>query len=191
MLSSSTGGSSFKSQKDSKALQGRDLQAEALARSDVVGALLAKRDHLGKRLTTREKLFLLLADPTSGRWAKVFGVFMWAVVLLSSFSYVYETMRSVTDRSGPYPWLVAKMAFQIFYTAEALIRAATFIPVWKGLTDFFVLLDLVSDRRLARSARRKGRAANRARNSALCSNCKHALTYTKLHGHLSTVRRSP
>ena len=97
----------------------------------------------------------------------------------------------MTDRSGPYPWLVAKMAFQIFYTAEALIRAATFIPVWKGLTDFFVLLDLVSDRRLARSARRKGRAANRARNSALCSNCKHALTYTKLHGHLSTVRRSP
>ena len=144
MLGPSTGGSLTASFKDAKALVGRDLQAEALARSDVVGALLAKRDHLGKRLSTREKLFLLLADPSSGRWARVFGVIMWIVVLLSSFSYVYETMRSVTDRSGAYPWLIAKMAFQIFYTAEALVRAATFIPIWKGFTDFFVLLDLVS-----------------------------------------------
>ena len=91
---------------------GRDLQAEAISRSDMVGALLARRDHMKERLSPREHLFLLLADPSSSRSARTFGILMWVIVLLSSFCFVYETMDWITDLTGPEPWLYAKMGFR-------------------------------------------------------------------------------
>ena len=90
---------------------GRDMQAEALARSDTIGAIVARRD-FGNRISVREKVFLFLSDPSSGSLARGFGVLMWIVVLFSTFSTCYETMRWVTDLSGPLPWLYAKWAFR-------------------------------------------------------------------------------
>ena len=90
---------------------GRDMQAEALARSDTIGAIVARRD-FGNRISVREKIFLFLSDPSSGSLARGFGVLMWILVLFSTFSTCYETMRWVTDLSGPLPWLYAKWAFR-------------------------------------------------------------------------------
>ena len=123
---------------------GRDLQAEALARSDTVGALLARRDHMNQRLSFREMVYLLLADPSSGPLARAFGVLMWIVITLSCFCFMYETMRWVTDLTGPLPWLYAKMTFQIFYTAEACARLLSFVPFRQAYKDAFVWLDVLT-----------------------------------------------
>ena len=123
---------------------GRDLQKEALARSDVVGAILARTEQRGTSLTLREHIFLLLADPSSSRTARAFGVLMWGTILATSFCFVYETMLWVTDLTGPLPWLYAKFVFQGFYTIETVLRFVTFIPFHQSIRDPFVWLDVVT-----------------------------------------------
>ena len=112
--------------------------------SDTVGALLARRDHMNQRLSFREMVYLLLADPSSGPLARAFGVLMWIVITLSCFCFMYETMRWVTDLTGPLPWLYAKMTFQIFYTAEACARLLSFVPFRQAYKDAFVWLDVLT-----------------------------------------------
>ena len=126
---------------------GRNLKAEALARSDTVGALLARRDHPeadDKRLSLREHTFLFLADPSSSYAANAFGKMMWLVILTSSFSYVYETMRWATDQTGPEIWLYSRLFYQIFYTIEAGLRVVSFIPFRKVYKDEMVMLDVLT-----------------------------------------------
>jgi hypothetical protein len=121
-----------------------DMKAEALARSDTVGALLAQRDHMKERLTLRESIFLLLADPSSSRAAWAFGVLMWVVILASSFCFVYETMNWVTDLTGSTLWLYARIGIQGFFSVEALVRTLTFVPFRRAYTDVFVWLDILT-----------------------------------------------
>ena len=120
-----------------------DNSEDAFARSETIGILLSKQE-AGKRLSLRERLFLILADPSTSRAAAIFGVVQWTIILLSSLAYVYETMAWVTDISGPAPWLLCKVVFQIFYSVEAAVRTLTFIPIYKIHHDFFVWLDLIT-----------------------------------------------
>ena len=128
---------------------GSKLKAKALARSDTVGAILARRDHADKtggagRLSLREHVFLFLVDPTSSRMATAFGNVMWIVLLASSISSVYETMRWATDLTGAEPWLYIRVITQIFYTAEAILRVMTFMPFRETYKDSLVVLDVLT-----------------------------------------------
>ena len=58
-----------------------DNSEDAFARSDTMGILLTKQ-HAGTRLSLRERLFLILADPSTSRAAAIFGIVQWVVILL-------------------------------------------------------------------------------------------------------------
>ena len=65
-------------------------RVRSLAMNCTLGVLLRKEQKGGK-LTVRERVFLILADPSTSRCAAAFGFVQWFVIILSSLAYVYPS----------------------------------------------------------------------------------------------------
>ena len=94
------------------------LQPGAYAHSDVTAKLLASRVR-GTRLTARQTIFLILDEPSSGRFAAYWSVFMSALVLFSAAASTLETLPYLHDWFGTSTFLGLKFFFNICFTLEA------------------------------------------------------------------------
>ena len=59
----------------------------------------------------------------------------------SSLSATYETVASINQATGPHLWLFARLSFNIFFSLEAALRVASYIPLRRAFRDPFVWLD--------------------------------------------------
>ena len=122
----------------------RVLAVSALARSKEAAYLFKLRTQ-GVELNRKQRIFLLLNEPSSSPEASHFAALMWVLVLLSAACSALETVPSITYHTGPGIWLAAKYAYNLFFTAEAVVRINTYQGTTRRVYhDVFIWLDLVA-----------------------------------------------
>ena len=132
------------SQKNALPGQTPVLQPGAYAHSDVTAKLLASRVR-GTRLTIRQTIFLILDEPSSGRFAAYWSVIMSALVLFSAAASTLETLQYLHDWFGTMTFLVLKFFFNIWFTLEASLRVATFTPLRRLWRSPILWLDVITN----------------------------------------------
>lgn len=105
--------------------------------------LYAKRER-GDGLTLRERLFLVLNEPASGRGAYWFSRLTQFLLVTSSLTVTYETVSFVNQATGPEIWKWSKLIFNAIFTVEALLRIASFQPLLKIYRDPLMWLDVLT-----------------------------------------------
>ena len=80
------------------------------------------------RLNLRQRCFLLLYEPSSSTLAVVVSFILWSSLIFSMLSSMLESIRSLTDATGPLPWLVLRIGFNGIFTLEVLMRVVCHIP---------------------------------------------------------------
>ncbi len=115
------------------------------AHSDEAALLLARRVQ-GSKLTRRERCFLFLEEPGASRSAFCFGAAMWTLLLLSAAFAALESLTRWREENGVsnYPFLVAKIFFNVCFTLEALARVATYIPLSQAVQAPSLWLDVLT-----------------------------------------------
>jgi hypothetical protein len=109
-----------------------------------VGMMLVAARERGEKLSWRERGYLLLNEPASDRLAFWLGRVVRACIICSALATTAETVSWISQPTGPAMWMQLKILFNTFFTLEAALRVATFIPFKSVLRSGFVWLDLLT-----------------------------------------------
>lgn len=114
-------------------------------RSAAAANLIAKRirGH-GFELSRRERLFLLLEEPSSSAHAHAFSMLVRVATLLATMSDVLESIPWVVARTGHAPWLAANVTFFSLFIVEACARVTCYVPFKRVHRDPFIWLDILT-----------------------------------------------
>ena len=82
----------------------------------ITGTSLVSLRNGGSRLTARESLFLILNEPGSGPIAYLVGKVLQICLVLSALCTTYETVSFINEGTGPEPWMLAKILFNIIFS---------------------------------------------------------------------------
>lgn len=96
-------------------------------------------------LTTRERLWALFDDPTSGRGAQFIAVFIMTLIAISCVTFCLETLPELAD-TDQCTWDGIELVCIIFFTIEYVIRICTCpdkIKFLKGLLNFIDFIAIV------------------------------------------------
>jgi hypothetical protein len=110
----------------------------------ITGTSLVSLRNGGSRLTARESLFLILNEPGSGPIAYLVGKVLQICLVLSALCTTYETVSFINEGTGPEPWMLAKILFNIIFSIEAAVRIVCYIPFKTVHRSTYVWLDLVT-----------------------------------------------
>ena len=121
-------------------------------RTTMAAQLIAQRIRGKKPLTRREKLFLILDEPTSSALAHFFSLMVTTVTLVATFASTVETVRNPNNVLGALNRLTpgGSLFFGIRYTCgfffvtEAVMRVACYIPLRRVFLDPFIWLDCLT-----------------------------------------------
>ena len=121
-------------------------------RTTMAAQLIAQRIRGKKPLTRREKLFLILDEPTSSALAHFFSLMVTTVTLVATFASTVETVRNPNNFLGALNRLTSggSLFFGIRYTCgfffvtEAVMRVACYIPLRRVFLDPFIWLDCLT-----------------------------------------------
>ena len=112
--------------------------------------LLAHRAKQTKPLSLKEKIFLIVEEPSSSLLAKLFA---FAVRFMTIGTTVAATLRTVEDPAvlggllrqwGDAPYLGIRSAGGFFFAVEAFVRVVVYQPFHRCLLDPFIWLDLLT-----------------------------------------------
>ena len=127
------------------ALHGRRISRADVSESQTEGAaeLMAARAR-GVRLSQRQKLFLLLHEPTSGVKSRYVGRAMWVVLMTYALATVIETLRWVTDAVGALPFLILRIIIEVLLAIDACLRIGTYTPMESAHRDPYIWLNIIT-----------------------------------------------
>ena len=132
------------SRKGRRASLRHGLNVSTLARTKEAVYLFKLRSQ-GVSLNLRQKVFLLLNEPTSSVEAFRLSIAMWVVILSSCACGGLETVDFITFQTGPGLWVAFRWVFNIFFSVEAAVRMAAYqgknSRAWH---DMFIWLDLIA-----------------------------------------------
>lgn len=99
----------------------------------------------GETLSTRNKIFLLVNEPSSSSLARTFGVLTWTHVILCCILFMMETVEYFTNATGGAAvWLIARVYFNVVFTIEWTLRIVGHVPLSGVLRDPVFYLDTLS-----------------------------------------------
>ena len=135
----------FPTASSATALHGRRISRADVSESQTEGAaeLMAARAR-GVRLSQRQKLFLLLHEPTSGMRSRYVGRIMWVVLMTYAFATVIETLRWVTDALGAMPFLVIRIIIEVLLSTDAFLRIGSYTPIESAHRDPYIWLNIIT-----------------------------------------------
>ena len=113
------------------------------ARSDSTARLMALTIR-GKELAWRERLFLILEEPTSSVPAKVVSIVLRLALIASATVAAVESVDSVTDSTGSWPWVATSIACNALFVVEAIARVTCYVPFRDFVRDPFIWLDVLT-----------------------------------------------
>ena len=119
--------------------KGSGIQVHTTAAGDIVAKLIQ-----GKKITFRERMFLVMTEPSTGTAAKLVAIATWVIVGSEMIASIIETLDYVNESTGDAPWLYAKVGFNIFFNVESFIRIWSFFPRERAWADPFVWLDALT-----------------------------------------------
>ena len=108
------------------------------------GQRLLLRRLQGAPLTWRDRAYLFVNEPHSGRLARLFSNVVMINLILCMITSMAESVEFVTRETGPQVFYFAKFFFMAFFTFEGLIRFIGHNPLRNALRDHNVYLDLLS-----------------------------------------------
>jgi len=111
--------------------------------SDAAGEIVARMAQ-DQPVSFRERLFLVMTEPSTGRVAKLVATFSWLVVLADGAATILETEAAITEATGTMFWVYYKFAINFAFTVEAIIRFYSFIPLAEAWRQPFTWLDLLT-----------------------------------------------
>lgn len=119
--------------------------AGMVAHSDAAARLLARRVQ-GYRLSWRETAFLYLQEPQALRTcgSTLVHAIVWLNIILFAAKVLLESNRSITANVGPALFCALHIGLNAAFTVEAAVRAATYIPSKRALSDPLIWLDLLT-----------------------------------------------
>lgn len=118
-------------------------------RSAAAARLIAQRARFEKRLTIREKLFLIMDEPTSSVLARVVALSVLLVTVASTISAVLETCRDPSLLGGllvsfEQVFSLISTFAGVFFTSEAVLRVSCYVPFRRVVLDPFIWLDCLT-----------------------------------------------
>ena len=111
--------------------------------SDAAGEIVARMAQ-DQPVSFRERLFLVMTEPSTGRVAKLVATFSWLVVLADGAATILETEAAITEATGTMFWVYYKFAINFAFTVEAIVRFSCFIPLAEAWRQPFTWLDLLT-----------------------------------------------
>ena len=111
--------------------------------SDAAGEIVARMAQ-NQPVSFRERLFLVMTEPSTGRVAKLVATFSWLVVLADGAATILETEAAITEATGTMFWVYYKFAINFAFTVEAIVRFSCFIPLAEAWRQPFTWLDLLT-----------------------------------------------
>ena len=135
-MSSSLGGMT---QRFKAKWKGSGIQVHTTEAGDIVAKLIQ-----GKKITARERMFLVMTEPSTGTAAKLVAIATWVIVGSEMIASIIETLSYVNESTGDRPWLYAKVGFNVFFNVESFVRIWSFFPRERAWADPFVWLDALT-----------------------------------------------
>ena len=111
--------------------------------SDAAGEIVARMAQ-NQPVSFRERLFLIMTEPSTGRVAKLVATTAWLIVLADGAATILETEAAITEATGTMFWVYYKFAINFAFTVEAIIRFYSFIPLAEAWRQPFTWLDLLT-----------------------------------------------
>ena len=109
------------------------------------GATAGDGDGDDIELTTKEKLWALFDDPTSGRPAQFIAIFIMTLIAISCITFCLETLPELAD-TDQCTWDGIELFCIIFFTIEYVVRVYSTpnkIKFFKGLLNFIDFIAIV------------------------------------------------
>ena len=119
--------------------KGSGIQVHTTEAGDIVAKLIQ-----GKKITFRERMFLVMTEPSTGTAAKLVAIATWVIVGSEMIASIIETLSYVNESTGDRPWLYAKIGFNFFFNVESFIRIWSFFPREEAWKDPFTWLDVLT-----------------------------------------------
>lgn len=119
-------------------------------RTPTAAHLLAKRMRQPGSLSFRERMFLVVEEPTSSLFARLFAMTVRLVVLVSTVSAILASCRDpalaggMLTRWGAAPYDRIRFGAGCFFSFEAVVRVLFHIPLRHMLVDPFIWLDVLT-----------------------------------------------
>ena len=117
-------------------------------RTIMAAQLIAQRIRGQKPLTLRERLFLILDEPSSSALAHFVSLSVTSVTLVATFVNTVETVRDPHSILGvvaqALPFDVIRNVTGTFFVTEALLRVSCYIPFNRVFLDPFIWLDCLT-----------------------------------------------
>ena len=123
---------------------GRKWRSSGMLLNTTTGQALVAIRQRGESLTAREKLFLLVNEPVSSAAAYWFGRVLQLCLVLSALATTYETVGFVNEATGPGVWILVKIAFNVIFSIEAVLRIVSYIPCRAVHRSSYVWLDIAT-----------------------------------------------
>ena len=105
---------------------------------------LVLRRARGLPLSLRNKVFLLVNEPSSSLAAGMVGFVTWTHVIAYSITYMAESVEYVNVQTSARNWLLVRLYFNTLFTIEGAARLYAHVPLSGALRDGMWWLDLLS-----------------------------------------------
>lgn len=120
-------------------VSGPDIRDEIRRVQQKFNAPKAKRALL--EMTWKQRIYLLLTEPTSSKAAMAIQIWMFSLIFLSIISFIVGTMP---EHAGKASLDVIEMVCQLIFTIEYVLKISTAPKTLKAIRDPLNLIDLAS-----------------------------------------------
>ena len=118
-----------------------DEMQKGLTHNDHANKVLSRALYNGGKLPVRDRLFLILNDPSSSGAALFAALVTATVVIASTILFVISSVKELRELN-PEAYDQADLVIQILFAVELLLRLVSFQPIHEIFTDFGMWVDL-------------------------------------------------